>query len=179
MGRLSARHCVGALVPDERSLAVGRLNPSRAARGHNREEETVISSNPNCEAVMDMLRRQYNERDLSAVDQYIAEDHGDHNPMPGQGQGRAAVRQVIGDVLESAETINVEIHDCFGEGDMVATRYTVTVTPKEKFFGVDARGKTLSMHIVGVDRLQDLQIIESWGESNMLAVLQAHAESVA
>ena len=47
----------------------------------------MTKTNP--EIVADMLLRQYNERDLTVVDDYIAEDHFDHNPMPGQGSGRA------------------------------------------------------------------------------------------
>jgi predicted ester cyclase len=132
----------------------------------------VISKNPNCLAVTDMLLRQYNDRDLSAVDQYIAEDHEDHNPVHGQMTGRAGVRALIAGVIESAD-VHCEVHDSFGEGDLVTTRYTCTIRPKDgTFLGTDVGGGPLVVHIIEVDRLRDLQIVESWGESNMLQAFQ-------
>jgi predicted ester cyclase len=137
----------------------------------------VISNNPNCHAVTDMLLRQYNDRDLTAVDQYIAEDHHDHNPVHGQLNGRAGVRALIAGVLESAD-VRCEILDSFGEGDLVATRYTCTIRPKSgTFMGMDVGAGPLVVHIVEIDRLRNLQIIESWGESDMLKVFQEASAS--
>ena len=127
--------------------------------------------NPNCHVVTDMLHRQYNERDLSAVDDYIAEDHIDHNPMPGQEHGRAGVKKLIADVLEHGE-VKAEIHESFGDGDLVSTRYTITMTYNGDFMGFPMAGKTTSIHICEIDRVKDGKIVESWGESNALAVLQ-------
>ncbi len=124
----------------------------------------------NVEIVRDMLHRQYNERDITAVD-YIAEDHIDHNPTPGQEPGREGVRKLIAGVIDRPD-LKCEIHDCFGSGDLVATRYTVTATHDGEFFGVPAAGKTTSTRIIGIDRLKDGLIVESWGEYNPLEMMQ-------
>jgi predicted ester cyclase len=126
----------------------------------------------NCFVVTDMLLRQYNERDLSAVDEYIAEDHIDHNPMHDQLQGRAGVKKLIADVLASAD-VTAEIHNSFGEGDLVFTRYTTTIRPRGDFLGFPADGKTVSVHVLEMDRVRDGQIVESWGESNFATQMQA------
>jgi predicted ester cyclase len=118
-----------------------------------------------------MLLRQYNQRDITAVDDYIAEHHIDHNPMPDQESGRAGVRKLIESVLAGGE-VEAEIHASFGVGDLVCTRYTMTMTHRDDFLGYPTAGKTTAIHVVEVDRVEDGMIVESWGESNVLAVLQ-------
>jgi predicted ester cyclase len=124
----------------------------------------------NVEVVSGMLLRQYNERDVTAVD-VIAENHIDHNPTPGQEHGREGVRKLIAGVLESSD-VKCEIHDCFGSGDLVATRYTLTSTHRGDLFGMPAAGKTTVTRIIEIDRVQNGEIVESWGEFNPLEMMQ-------
>ncbi len=125
----------------------------------------------NVEIVCDMLHRQYNLRDITAVDDAIAENHIDHNPLPGQEPGRAGVRKLIQDVIDRGEN-HVEIHESFGSGDLVATRYTVTSKHSGEMFGIPAEGKVTTARIIGIDRLENGQIVESWGEYNSLEMMQ-------
>jgi predicted ester cyclase len=127
--------------------------------------------NTNCKVVSDMLLRQYNQRDITAVDDYIAENHIDHNPMPDQESGRAGVRKLIESVLAGGD-VEAAIHASFGEGDLVCTRYTMKMLHREDFMGFPSAGKTTEIHVVEVDRVENGMIVESWGESNVLAVLQ-------
>jgi predicted ester cyclase len=124
----------------------------------------------NAEVVTDMLIRQYNLKDVTAVDDYIADDHIDHNPTPGQEQGKAGVRKLIEGMIANGSA-TVEIHQIVSEGDMVCTRYTVTNVLEGDFMGVPAAGKTIKCHIIGLDRIANEQLAESWGEFNGLAVL--------
>jgi hypothetical protein len=43
--------------------------------------------------------------------------------------------------------------------------------------GMDVGAGPLVVHIVEIDRLRNLQIIESWGESDMLKVFQEASAS--
>jgi predicted ester cyclase len=124
----------------------------------------------NVEVVRDMLHRQWNLHDIAAVD-YIAIDHIDHNPTHGQGQGRAAIKEVIGAMLAAGD-FSVEIHTVFGEGDMVASRYTVSAVLHGDFMGMPAAGKKTRSHVVGIDRVADGQLLESWGEYNALEMME-------
>ena len=120
--------------------------------------------------VCDLLHRQYNLRDITAVDDYIAEDHVDHNPIPGQEQGREGVRKAIQHVIDDAET-TCQIHLVISEGDLVCSRYTLTKQHTRDFLGIRADGKTTRFHVIGIDRLENGQIIESWGALNSLDAL--------
>jgi len=125
----------------------------------------------NAEIVADKLLRQWNDRDLTAIDEYMAEDHIDHNPMRNQARGSAGVRALIGAFLERGD-VRCDILTSFGEDELVATRYTLTITHKGDFMGVPAAGKTTVSHIVQIDRVVDGKIIETWGESNRHAVIE-------
>jgi predicted ester cyclase len=125
----------------------------------------------NCEIVRNMLLRQYNERDVSVVDEVIAEHHIDHNPTPGQEEGRAGVKKLISGMLETGD-FNVEVHDVFGDGEMVASRYTITAKHRGEFMGMPADGKVTTTRVIGIDRLVNGQIVESWGEYNPLEMMQ-------
>lgn len=138
-------------------------------RRSERESEQVMALS-NVEVVRDMLHRQWNLHDISAVD-YIAVDHIDHNPTHGQGQGRAAIKEIIAGMLASGD-FSVEIHTVFGEGEMVASRYTVTAVLHGDFMGIPAAGKTTRSHVVGIDRVVDGQLLESWGEYNVLEMME-------
>jgi predicted ester cyclase len=127
--------------------------------------------NANCEIVRNMLLRQYNDRDLSVVDEVIAENHIDHNPTPGQEAGRAGVKKLLAGVLSSGD-FNVEVHEVFGAGDLVASRYTVSATHHGDFMGMSAAGKVTKTRVIGIDRLENGQIVESWGEYNPLEMMQ-------
>jgi C-1 hydroxylase len=124
----------------------------------------------NTEVVRDMLHRQWNEGDITAVD-YIAVDHIDHNPTPGQEHGRAGVRKLIAGSLASGD-YSVEIHAVFGAGDLVASRYTITASHHADFMGMEAAGKTTKTRVIGIDRVVDGQILESWGEYNPLEMME-------
>jgi predicted ester cyclase len=125
----------------------------------------------NAEVVTDMLVRQYNNKDITAVDDYIADDHIDHNPTPGQEQGKAGVRKLIQNVIDNTDS-TVEIHKIISEGDFVCTRYTVTSRNRKDFFGVPADGKVTKAHIIGLDRIANEQLVESWGEYNGIDVMR-------
>jgi len=131
----------------------------------------ALVTNPNCRVVTELLLRQYNQRDLSVIDELVAEDHVDHHPLPGQQPGRAGYRQSIADVLARGN-VTAEIHQSFGEDDLVATRYTITTRHNEDFMGFPTAGKTTAIHVVQINRVRDGKVAETWGESNALAVLQ-------
>ena len=127
-------------------------------------------SQSNVEVVRDMLHRQWNLHDIAAVD-YIAIDHIDHNPTPGQGQGRAAIKTVIAEMLAAGD-FSVDIHEIFGHGDLVASRYTVSAVLHGDFMGMPAAGKVTKTRVIGIDRVKEGQLLESWGEYNPLEMME-------
>ena len=58
------------------------------------------------------------------------------------------------------------------EGDLVATRFTSTGTHTGSFQGIAPTGRKLSWTGTVIDRVQDDRIVESWGNWDMMGMLQ-------
>ena len=58
------------------------------------------------------------------------------------------------------------------EGDLVATRFTSSGTHTGTFQGIGPTGRELSWTGMVIDRVQDDRIVESWGNWDMMGMLQ-------
>ena len=66
------------------------------------------------------------------------------------------------------DTIDLQL----AEGDLVATRFTSTGTHTGSFQGIAPTGRKLSWTGTVIDRIQDDRIVESWGNWDMMGMLQ-------
>ena len=66
------------------------------------------------------------------------------------------------------DTIDLQL----AEGDLVATRFTSQGTHTGPFQGMAPTGKQLSWTGMVIDRVKDGRIVESWGNWDMLGMLQ-------
>jgi predicted ester cyclase len=66
------------------------------------------------------------------------------------------------------DTIDLQL----AEGDLVATRATSSGTHTGPFQGIAPTGKRLSWTGIVIDRVQDGRIVESWGNWDMMGMLQ-------
>ncbi|HEY4331203.1 MAG TPA: AMP-binding protein, partial [Ilumatobacteraceae bacterium] len=156
------RDAAGKLA--KKSLREQFAGPSQPTKG------TTVAKTKS-EVVSDMLLRQYNDGDITAVDDAIAENHIDHNPTHNQEQGRAGVRKLIQGMIDRGG-YTCEIHASFESGELVCTRYTIHAEHSSDMLGLPAAGKKTSTHVVEVDRVVDGMIVESWGESAQFDMLK-------
>jgi predicted ester cyclase len=66
------------------------------------------------------------------------------------------------------DTIDLQL----AEGDLVATRFTSTGTHAGPFRGMAPTGRKLSWTGMVIDRIRDGRIVESWGNWDMMGMLQ-------
>ncbi len=64
------------------------------------------------------------------------------------------------------------VDDIIVEGDLVGIRNTWHGTQQEPFYGIPASGKTVHVTSVGLDRVKDGQVVEGWGELDMVGMMQ-------
>jgi predicted ester cyclase len=67
---------------------------------------------------------------------------------------------------------HMEIDDLIVEGDIVGIRNTWYGTQEAEFYGIPATGKAVAVTSVGIDRVQDGQVAEGWGELDMVGMMQ-------
>lgn len=96
----------------------------------------------------------------------------DHNPQPGQSPGSEGVKQTIGLFHAVFPDLHVTNEDIIVSGDRAVLRWSATGTHEGDQLGVPATHK--SVHLTGIEivRVADGRIVERWGESNSLEMMQ-------
>jgi predicted ester cyclase len=64
------------------------------------------------------------------------------------------------------------VDDIIVEGDLVGIRNTWHGTQTESFYGIPPSGKAVHVTSVGLDRVTDGQVVEGWGELDMVGMMQ-------
>jgi steroid delta-isomerase-like uncharacterized protein len=65
------------------------------------------------------------------------------------------------------------VEDMIGEGDRVATRWTLRVTHTGEFRGIPATGKRITITGIGIFRFsEEGKVVESWDSLDQLGMLR-------
>jgi steroid delta-isomerase-like uncharacterized protein len=103
-----------------------------------------------------------NGHDLDdALTELVAQDFLEQNPLPGQGPGRAGLRDVLAGMNAAFPDIRWDVRDTVVEGDRVATLSFWTGTHRGEFMGVPATGRTVTVEAWTLDRYTGGQLAES------------------
>jgi steroid delta-isomerase-like uncharacterized protein len=103
-----------------------------------------------------------NAHDLGdPLTELVAEDFVEQNPLPGQGPGRAGLRDVLAGMNAAFPDIHWDVQDMVAEGDRVATFSFWSGTHRGEFLGVPASGRRVTVEAWTLDRYQLGQLVES------------------
>ena len=116
------------------------------------ENKAVISS---------FVEEVLNQGRLERVDDLVAVDFVEIDPLPGQQQGREGLRQVVSAFRTAFPDLHWVIEEMVGEGEKVFSRFTWHGTHRSEFFGVPATGKQITVKGTVVDRLVAGKMVES------------------
>ncbi len=109
---------------------------------------------------------------FEVIDEVMADDVVDHDPAPFQEQGPEGFKQFFSYMRSAFPDFNIEPQHMVATDDDVAIAYTVTGTHEGEFLGVEPTGRTISARGVQIARFRDGQIVERWGSSDELGILQ-------
>ena len=109
---------------------------------------------------------------VDVVDDVVAENCVDHDPMPGQGQGRDGQRYTCQMVVAGLSNRST-LHDEFlAVGDTVIENWTFRGTHTGDFLGVPATGKQLQVRGIEIWRVANGKIVERWGVVDAAGVME-------
>jgi steroid delta-isomerase-like uncharacterized protein len=108
---------------------------------------------------------------VEVVDDVVAEDCVDHDPLPGQGPGREGQRQTCQMVVSGLSDRSVD-DEVFAVGDRVVENWTFHGTHTGDFLGIPATGKQLEVRGMEIWRLADGQIVERWGLVDAAGIME-------
>ena len=114
-----------------------------------------------------------NKGNLSVADELVATGFVDHNPPgPDLAPGLEGMKQVFAMFRSAFPTQTLAVEDQIAEGDKVVSRLTFRGTNEGELMGVPPTGKTVTIGIVYIFRMDGGQIVERWGEADTMGMMQ-------
>src|SRR6478752_6901875 len=111
--------------------------------------------------VIGFVEEVINQGRFERVNDLVALDFVELDPLPGQQQGREGLKQVISAFRTAFPDIHWVIEEMVGEGDKVFSRFTWHGTHRGEFFAVPATDKQISVKGMVVDRVVAGKMAES------------------
>jgi steroid delta-isomerase-like uncharacterized protein len=102
----------------------------------------------------------------------VAADCVDHDPAPGQGPGPEGYRMFFSAIRTAFPDLEVGLETMVADEESVAFAYTMKGTHKGPLMGIPPTGKKISIRGVQVSKFRDGKMVERWGSSDQLGMLQ-------
>ncbi len=111
--------------------------------------------------------------DLAAADNLIGADCVDHEGIPGiDTQGVEGFKRVVTTYRGAFPDVKADIMTVAAEGDRVFVQLRMTGTNKGEFMGMPATGKPVDIELVDVMRFAEGKVVEHWGYSQEMKMMQ-------
>jgi predicted ester cyclase len=121
------------------------------------------------------VRRYFDEalngRHVEVVDELAAIDFQEHDPLPGQREGREGLKDRVSMLVEGLDP-TFTIHDLIAEADRVVVHWTNTATHSGTFLGIPPTGRSCRFAGIDIFRLDGGQLVEHWHVVDQLTMLQ-------
>jgi steroid delta-isomerase-like uncharacterized protein len=102
----------------------------------------------------------------------------DHDPAPDQADGPLGFIRFFQSLRESFPDLAISPEHIVADDDNVSLAYTITGTHRGEFLGVPPTGRRISARGVQIARFEDGKIVERWGSSDQLGILEQIGEPV-
>jgi steroid delta-isomerase-like uncharacterized protein len=121
--------------------------------------------------VRSLFDQVLNRGRFEMIDDCFADDFVEHNPAPGQGSGRAGVKQRVQALREAFPDVKFVVDEIVGENDVVAARYRWEGTHSGTFLGIPATGRRVAVRGMDFYRFKNGRVSEHWDNMDELAML--------
>ena len=129
-------------------------------------------SEQNKAVIRRFIEEVWNNGNDEVLDELVSEDHVDHDPaQAGSPSGRDGMRAFVRTYRGAFPDSRIELGELIAEGDLVAAPWTATGTHQGELMGIAPSGKHVEITGIGVDRVVDGQIVESWSNWDTLGLL--------
>ena len=110
--------------------------------------------------------------DSSKVEELLAPDYRAHFPGAPEAIDRDGHRGMVELFAAAFPDWEEQIQDVIAEGDRVVLRVTAGGTHESEFQGIAPTGKQVTITGMGIARIEDGQIAESWWEFDAIGLMQ-------
>lgn len=138
-----------------------------------------MSAEPELKDIYRGIIDSMNRGDLGVLEDLVAPDVVDHNPIPGQAPGFEGFKQWLASARTSFPDLLGTVEDVIAEGDRVAARVTWRGTHRGDFVGLPPTNKPIEMSAYHHVRFADGRAAEWWGTADLFGVLQQLGAAIA
>lgn len=131
-----------------------------------------MSMEANKALIRRLMDEVVNAGNLDAVDELLAPNFVNHNPLPGATPDRDGFKQAFRNLHAAFPDLHVISPDLIAEGDRVVALRGFEGTHDGPFMGVSATGKHIVLDGITVFRVVDGRIAERWGVLDTLGVMR-------
>ncbi len=137
----------------------------------NRAKEEPVSAKENETIVRRFMEGAYTNPEVH--DELIADDYVGHFPPNPTVHGLEGLKRFNAQSVTAFPDVRVTVEDLLAEGDEVAVRWTLRGTHEgELRGGVHATGRRVEVSGITLSRIERGKIVESWGNYDLLGMLQ-------
>jgi steroid delta-isomerase-like uncharacterized protein len=133
--------------------------------------ETTGTTEANKALMRRIVEEFWNNKRLDLAEEFFHADST--SPSAPQFNGVEGVRTIGKIMFDAFPDFHMNIDIILAEGDRVVGRFTETGTHQGEFFGVPASGKKATWTEIGIFRVVDGKVKESWYETDMMTLMQA------
>jgi predicted ester cyclase len=119
-----------------------------------------------------LVRRLYDAFETGGVDpldEVVAPDFVDHDPLPGQAPGLVGMKQAVGLFRAAFPDGRLAVEELIAEGDKVVARVRLSGTQVGAFAGAEPTGRPMTAEGVETYRVARGKIVEGWSHFGPLA----------
>jgi predicted ester cyclase len=123
-----------------------------------------MATEENVAAVRDFIERAWNAGDEAVFEEHLAPNFA----PPG---GREGFKAMVLGFRSAFPDLAMEVHDMFGVGEKVVTRFTMRGTQQGEFLGIAPTGRSVEFGGIAIDVMRDGQRVDGWAQLDRLALL--------
>jgi steroid delta-isomerase-like uncharacterized protein len=133
-----------------------------------------MSTEANKAIIRLLFEEAFGQGNLAVLDEIIAPDQVNRGPgaLPGMPSGPEGSKMLISTYRNAFPDLHFTIDEQVAEGNTVVTRWTAHGTHNGEFAGIPPTGKSATVVGIGLDRVEDGKIVESWGLFDQFGMLQ-------
>jgi steroid delta-isomerase-like uncharacterized protein len=113
-----------------------------------------------------------NDGRLDVLNEIAVEDYVEHDPFPGQGNGRADFAARVQLLRSAFAPLRFDVEDVIAEGDRVVVRWTSTGRHSGEFLGIPPTEREYTISGIDIHRLDEGLMSEHWHVVDQLSQLQ-------
>jgi predicted ester cyclase len=131
-----------------------------------------VSIEQNKEIASRLHEKVVNQKNLSALDDYVATDVVWHNAPPGLAPGIEGYKQFFPMLYAGFPDYHATVEDIIAAGDKVVHRFTGRGTHKGEWMGIAPTGKQVTATGILIYRITGGKIVEEWLQYDVMGLMQ-------